>query len=300
MSALQATGLGLRYGHRWALRNCSLRVPEGSIVALVGPNGAGKSTLMHLAVGLLTPTEGSVAAFGREPGSSTQSLARVGFLAQDHPLYRGFTVGEMLHLGRAMNPHWDQRLAERHLMSLDIPLNRKVGRLSGGQQAQVALALALAKRAELLMLDEPVASLDPLARREFMSALLADAAEHGTTVIMSSHVVAELERVCDQLIVLCQGTVQLDGPIDWLLDRHRTVIGPRTEDGHVPSGLGRVLSRDDTDRQTTLLAELADPITDPAWQVSQVSLEDLVLAYMRHPPSALRHWPEVAHRGAPR
>ncbi len=296
MNALETTGLGLRYGPTWALRNCSLRVPQGSVVALVGANGAGKSTLMHVAVGLLRPTEGHVAVFGQDPGQTGQSLAHVGFLAQDHPLYRGFTVSDLLHFGRAMNPRWDQALAERHLAALDIPLHRKAGRLSGGQQAQVALALALAKRADLLVLDEPVASLDPVARRAFMSTLLADAADHGTTVLLSSHVVAELDRACDHLIVLSSGAIQLDGPIDWLLERHRLLLGPHRDNDTLPAGVGRVISRQDTPRQTTLLAEIAQPLLDPAWQTRQVNLEELVLAYLLAPPAGLRHWPEVAHR----
>jgi ABC-2 type transport system ATP-binding protein len=296
VNAIEATGLGLRYGRAWALRNCSLRVPAGSIVALVGPNGAGKSTLMNLTVGMMSPTEGSITVFGEQPGRTAGSLARVGFLAQDHPLYSSFTVGELLHLGRAMNPRWDQELAARHLAALDIPLQRRAGKLSGGQRAQVALALALAKRADLLVLDEPVASLDPLARQGFMAALLTDAADHGTTVVLSSHVIAELDRVCDYLISLTGGLVQLDGPIDWLLERHRVLTGPRVQDGHVPAGVQRLLSRADTDRQTTLLVELAEPVLDPAWQQSPVGLEELVLAYMQHPSVALRHWPEGARR----
>lgn len=289
---LEATGLGLQYGSTWALRGCSLQVPAGSIVALVGPNGAGKSSLMHLALGLIPPTEGVISVFGAHPGATPASLARVGFLGQDHPLYPSFSVGDLLRLGRAMNPRWNQGLAERHLAMLDIPLNRKAGRLSGGQRAQVALALVLAKRADLLVLDEPVASLDPVARHSFMAALLTDAADHGTTVVLSSHVITELDRACDYLIALNSGTVQLDGPIDWLLERHRVLTGPRAREDHVPAGVQRLLHRADTDRQTTMLVELAAPVLDPGWQQSPVGLEELVLAYMQHPPTGLRHWPE--------
>jgi ABC-2 type transport system ATP-binding protein len=293
MNAVETTGLGMRYGEAWAIRNCSLRIPPGHVVAIVGANGAGKTTLMHLAVGLLSPTQGAVRVFGLEPGGSTASLARVGYLAQEHPLYRGFTVAELFRLGRSMNPHWNQKLAEEHVAKLGIPLDRKAGKLSGGQQAQVALALVLAKRADLLVLDEPVASLDPVARREFMSALLVDSAEHGTTVLISSHVIAELAQVCDYVIVIADGAVQVDGPLEWLLSRHRTLVGPRADGSTCPPGVSRVVSRQDTDRQTTMLVELDTPMVDPRWQAYEVALDELVLGYMQQPATALRHWPEA-------
>jgi len=285
---LEATGLGRRYGKTWALRDCSLRVSEGAIVALVGPNGAGKSTLMQLAVGLIEPSAGTVRVYGQGPGSSPQALARVAFLAQDHPLYGTFTVGELLHLGQAMNPRWDAGLARRHLDALDIPLRRRASRLSGGQQSQVALTLALGKRPDLLVLDEPVASLDPLARRDFMARLLTDAADRGTTVVLSSHVVSELERVCDHLIVLAGSRLQLDGPIDWLLQNHRTLVGPRLPHGRTPVGVRQVIARTDTDRQTTLIAQIDSEPGDPAWRTHPLTLEELVLSYLREPAAGLR------------
>lgn len=293
---LEATGLGRAFGHNWALRRCSLRVEPGSITALVGPNGAGKSTLLQLAVGLLRPSEGAVSVFGDAPGSSVHALARVGYLAQDHPLYRGLTVDDLLHLGAAMNPTWDAGFARQRIADLEIPPSRKSGRLSGGQRAQVALTLTLAKRPTLLILDEPVASLDPLARREFMSAVLGDAAERGTTVILSSHVVSELERTCDHLVVLLDGQVQVDGAIDALLDRHRLVVG-RAGRAH-PSAVRQVLSEQSHGHQTTLTAELAGPVHDPNWETHPLSLEDLVLAYLRAPEAGTRPFSTTAHRNA--
>src|ERR1700749_1788110 len=229
VAALRADGLGRRYGRVWGLRVCTFAVPAGSVVGLVGPNGAGKTTLLSLTVGLLAPTEGKIAVFG-EPSlaQSAGTLSRVSYLAQDHPLYRGFTVADMFHLGRSMNPRWDQALALARMDALGIPVKRKVKSLSGGQQAQVSLTMALAKRAPLLALDEPAASLEPVARLELMRDVKAVAAASGLTVLISSHVVAELERFCDWLIVLSRGHVQLAGPADGLRAGHRLLTVPRS------------------------------------------------------------------------
>lgn len=286
IAPLEVTGLGRAFGHKWALRNCSLRIEQGSITALVGPNGAGKSTLLQLAVGLQTPTEGAVRVFGQPPATSAEALCRVGYLAQDHPLYRSFTVDELLRMGRGMNPQWDQAFAVAHLAALDIRLSRKVASLSGGEQAQVALTLTLAKRPELLILDEPVASLDPLARRDFMSTVLADATDRGTTVVLSSHVISELERVSDHVVVLAAGQVRADGAIDELLERHRILVGPSGIAN--PNGVRHVLSETNTDRQTTLIAALDGPVHDPRWTTCPLSLEALVLAYLQDPEAGTR------------
>ena len=182
------------------------------MAALVGPNGAGKTTLLHLSMGLLEPTAGSVQIFGLSPTAQAgEALPRLGFVAQDHPLYKGFTVEELLTLGRKLNPRWDDALARARMQKLGIPLNRRAGKLSGGQQAQVALVLALAKRPDLLLLDEPLASLDPLARREFLRTLMDAVAETGLTVLLSSHIIGDLERVCDYLVILSASQVQLAG-----------------------------------------------------------------------------------------
>lgn len=283
--ALRTDGLGKRYGRRtWALRGCTLTLPRGRIIALVGANGAGKTTLLHLAIGLLKPTEGAVSMFGQPVRMDRPAgLAQVGFVAQDHPLYRGFTVADLLHVGRSLNPGWDQATAQRRLTDLDIPLGRKVGQLSGGQQAQVALTLALAKQPRMLVLDEPVASLDPLARREFMKGLVDAVAGGDLTVLLSSHVVAELERVCDHLVLLHDGRVRLAGEIDELVDGHRLLVGPRCE---APDGIDGVIAATHGQRHSNLLVrQPVDTPTHPRWQAHPVSLEDLVLAYLEHSQS---------------
>jgi ABC-2 type transport system ATP-binding protein len=280
--ALETTGLGKRYRRTWALRDCSLALPCGRIAALVGPNGAGKTTLLHLAVGLLRPTEGTVRVLGETPGEHPGLLARVGFVAQDTPLYRDLTGAEHLRLGAELNRRFDLPLARGRLERLGIPLDRRAGRLSGGQRAQIALAMALAKRPELLLLDEPVASLDPLARREFLQALMGAVAEQGITVVLSSHLLADLERVCDYLIVLSAAQVQVLGPVDELLERHRLLVGPHRDPAAIP-GVAAVVRASHTDRQSTLLVRTDGPLRDPALTVSEVTLEDLVLAYLADP-----------------
>ena len=279
-TAIETAGLGKRYKRAWALQDCTLHLPTGRIAALVGPNGAGKTTLLHLAVGLLAPDAGSVRVFGQDPRGNTKALAEIGFVAQDTPLFRDFTAQELITMGGKLNRTWDAALARTRLADLGIAPNLAVGKLSGGQRAQVALALALAKRPRLLLLDEPIAALDPLARHEFMQALMGAVAETGTTVLLSSHMLADLERACDYLILLQTAHVQLSGSVDELLENHRTLIGPRTETDQVP-GVTEVIRASHTDRQTTLLAR-TDGTTpaDPAWTVREVTLEDLVLAYL--------------------
>ncbi|MBV9449434.1 MAG: ABC transporter ATP-binding protein [Streptosporangiaceae bacterium] len=285
--ALLADRVGKRYGHVWGLRDCTFSVPAGSVVGMVGPNGAGKTTLLALTVGLLAPTEGRIAVFGETSRAHTAAtLARVSYLAQEHPLYRGFSVADMLRFGRSMNPRWDHALARRRMDELGIPLGRRIKALSGGQQAQVALTLALAKRAPLLALDEPVASLDPIARLEFMRDVMAVCAETGLTVVIASHVVSELERLCDWLLVLTGGRLQLAGSVDDLLGTHQVLTVPRqTLDAELP---GHVISRTDSDRHSTVLvaagpAEMAGG-QRPNWQAEPVGFEQLVLGYLQRPP----------------
>jgi len=281
--ALRTDRLGRRYGRVWGLRDCTLEVPAGAIAGLVGPNGAGKTTLLEMIIGLLQPTEGQVSVLGETSHSPMAArLARVGYVAQDHPLYRDFSVGDMFHLGRAMNPGWNQELAQARMDALGIPLKRKVKGLSGGQRAQVSLTMALAKHAPLLVLDEPVSSLDPVARLEFMREVMGAAAESDLTVLISSHVVSELERFCDWLIVLIGGQVQLAGPTDDLLAAHRLV----TADAELPG----LIHRTDSDRHSTALVR-TDPFrpgaTDrPGWQADPVGFEQLVMAYLQRPPNA--------------
>ncbi|MFC4009128.1 ABC transporter ATP-binding protein [Nonomuraea purpurea] len=286
-AVLEATGLGKRYRGTWALRDCSLAVPAGRVVALVGPNGAGKSTLLHLVAGLIAPTQGVVRVFGEPVGQRSSALARVAFVAQDKPLYDGFTVAEMLRFGRLLNPRWDDALARQRVMELDIPLNRKVGKLSGGQQAQVALSIAVAKQPELLVMDEPLANLDPLARHDVMRSLMAAVAETGLTVVLSSHVVSDLEETCDWLIVLNRGRVQVSGDIDDLLAAHRVLSGPAALADTVTARIP-VISDSRTERHVTLLVRNGQgaPTLDPRWNARGVNLEELVLAYLRRPDAA--------------
>jgi ABC-2 type transport system ATP-binding protein len=281
-AALEASGLGKRYRRTWALRDCNLTIPRGHIAALVGPNGAGKTTLLHIAVGLLSSTTGSIRVLGEVPGDPGL-LAQVGFVAQDTPLYRDLTVDEHLTMGGKLNPRFALPLAHSRLERLVIPLGRRVGTLSGGQRAQVALALALAKEPELLLLDEPLAALDPLARREFLQALMGAVAEQGMTVVLSSHLLADLERVCDYLIVLSAAHVQVLGTTEELLDQHKLLIGPHRDPQPPIAGVAQVVRASHTDRQATLLARTDGPIHDPAWKAHEVSLEDLVLAYLAEP-----------------
>jgi ABC-2 type transport system ATP-binding protein len=209
-AALEAVGLGRRYRTKWGLKDCDLSVPEGSVTGLVGPNGAGKTTLLRMAAGVSRPTAGTISVFGVsvEP-NGTAHLQRLGYLEQVRPIYRRFRVGEMLAVGRKLNPNWDDASARNWLDELGIPLDARVRNLSGGQQAQVALAICMAKRADLLLLDEPVASLDPLARMRLLQALMASVADRGTTVLLSSHIISELEPVCEYLIILSSSKVQV-------------------------------------------------------------------------------------------
>ncbi|WP_405098566.1 ABC transporter ATP-binding protein [Micromonospora sp. NBC_01412] len=276
---LETDQLGKRYGRAWALRDCSLRLPAGRVAALVGPNGAGKSTLLHLAVGLLRPDAGAVRVFGRTPYDDIAVLSEVGFVAQDTPLYRDFTADELFTMGAKLNRRFDTALAHCRLAQIGIPRDKPVGKLSGGQRAQVALALAMAKRPRLLLLDEPVASIDPLARREFLQALMGVVAETGTTVLLSSHILADLERTCDHLIVLHASQVRLVGDVSALLTEHRRLVGPR-DGGSPPAGVAQVVRAEHTDRQSTLLVRTNAPLRDPAWKAYDVTLEDLILAYL--------------------
>jgi ABC-type multidrug transport system ATPase subunit len=276
---LETERLGKRYRSKWALRDCSLELPAGRITALVGPNGAGKSTLLHLAVGLLRPDDGAVRVFGATPYGNTEILSDIGFVAQDTPLYRDFTAAELVTMGGKLNRRWDGELARSRLAQLGIPPGQPVGKLSGGQRAQVALALALAKRPRLLLLDEPIASLDPLARREFLQSLMGSVAETGTSVLLSSHLLGDLERVCDYLIVLHAARVQLVGTVEDLVAQHRLLIGARHDGGPI-AGVAAVVRASHTDRQSTLLVRTDGTVDDPLWTVREVTLEDLILAYL--------------------
>jgi ABC-2 type transport system ATP-binding protein len=278
-TVIEANGLGKAYRRTWALRDCTLAIPPGHVVGLVGPNGAGKTTLLGLATGQLAPTRGTISVLGAPPAASPAQLARVGFVAQETPVYARLRVADHLRLGAWLNPGWDDELAQRRIGQLGLDPRQRAGSLSGGQRAQLALTLALAKRPELLLLDEPVASLDPLARREFLRGLMEAVAEHATSVVLSSHLIADLERVCDYLIVLVASQVRIAGEVSALLASHCRLSGPRRDPGTLPAGQD-VIEESHTDKQSTLLVRTDEPVHDPAWTVTPVSLEELVLAYM--------------------
>jgi ABC-2 type transport system ATP-binding protein len=282
MSALHAEGLGKRYRGRWALADCTLDIPAGHVTGLVGPNGAGKTTLLNLAVGTMAPSAGTIEVFGGVPRSGTEQLAKVGYVAQAAPVYSGLTVEEHLQLGARLNPSWDAALARDRVTRVGLHLGQPAGKLSGGERAQLALTLGLAKRPRLLLLDEPVAALDPLARREFLQDLMTAVAEHELSIILSSHLVADLERVCDHLVVLVDAHVRVVGEVEALLAEHHRLTGPRRDLDSLP-GDQEVIAASHTDRQTTAIVRTSGPIHDPTWTVAQLDLEDLVLAYLSKP-----------------
>jgi ABC-2 type transport system ATP-binding protein len=278
-AVVQTRGLSKRYRRVTALSEASVTVPEGRISALIGPNGAGKTTLLRLLAGLARPTGGEVAVLGRPPGQDPAFLAGVGFLAQEIPLYRRLTAEDHIRIGAHLNARWDGTYVRQRLESLRIPLDQRVGTLSGGQRAQVALALTLAKRPRLLLLDEPVAALDPLARRQFLAHLAEAVAGGGLTVVLSSHLVADLERTCDHLILLAASHVQLCGDIDTLLAEHQVLVGPAKDTTAIERD-HTLVQAVRTPRQTTLLIRRNGPVVDPAFETADVGLEELVLGYM--------------------
>jgi ABC-2 type transport system ATP-binding protein len=276
---MEATGLGKQYGRRWALRDCTLAIPAGRVVGLVGPNGAGKTTLLHLAVGLLTPTSGSIRVLGANLADGPVQLGRVGFVAQDTPVYARLTVAQHLRMGAWLNPSWDTEMADGRIEQLGLDLRQRAGMLSGGQRAQLALTLAVAKRPECLILDEPLASLDPLARREFLRSLMEIVAAQRISVVLTSHLIADLERVCDYLVVLVASRVQVAGEVGELLSSHHRLSGPRRDARSLPANQ-EVIEESHTDKQSTFLVRTSHPVQDPAWTVRPVTLDDLVIAYM--------------------
>jgi ABC-2 type transport system ATP-binding protein len=285
MNIIETSGLGKRYGSTWALRECTLAIPAGHVAALVGPNGAGKTTLLNLAVGLAEPTAGAVTVLGGMPAGSPAALDGIAFAAQDTPMYKNLSAADMLHLTRNLNRRFDQRYARTRLGELGIPLNRKAGKLSGGQQAQLALTLALARRPRLLVLDEPVAMLDPVARHDFMATVLTAAAGDGVSVVLSSHVIAELERVADYLILLSRGRVQVAGEVDDLLAGHLLLTGPAAEAGTYAERPVVHVRRGTAQAHLLVRATVDDPVP-PGWEAHPVGLEELTLAYLREPGAA--------------
>jgi ABC-2 type transport system ATP-binding protein len=279
--AVETTGLSKRYRGTWALRDCRLTIPAGKIVALIGPNGAGKSTLLNILAGLSAPTEGGATILDGIPVGSQRARELVSFVAQDTPVYTDLKVRDHLRVARDLNVRWDQERAADRLTSVGIPLNRKAGKLSGGQQAQLALTLALARGPRLLLLDEPMARLDPVARHDFLAFLVTVAYEERISVLFSSHVLPELERIASYLVLLSHGSVQMTGPADDLIDAHRLLTGPAAEADGLLKELG-ALRVNGGSKQAHLLARHVGDL--PAgWESREVTMEELVLGYLREP-----------------
>jgi ABC-2 type transport system ATP-binding protein len=274
---LETRALSKRFARKWALRDCTLSIPAGAVVGLAGPNGAGKSTLLQLAVALLAPSEGEITTLGFDPIRVPAVMAKVGYVAQDAPLYRSFTVAETLEYARSMNPGWDEAAGGQLLG--ELPLERRVAALTAGDRARLALCVALGKRPSLVLLDEPFANLDPLAAREFLQGLMGGVAATGATVVIASHVIADIERVADHIVLLTDGRVRLQGDVDDLLASHRLLSGARRPLGKI-AGVADVVRQSHSGRQMTLLVQLKGRVTDPSWSVDEIGLEDLLLAYM--------------------
>ncbi|HZR55138.1 MAG TPA: ABC transporter ATP-binding protein [Streptosporangiaceae bacterium] len=291
MNVFEASGLSKRYRGTWALRDCDLAVPAGHVVALIGPNGAGKTTLLRLLAGLTRPTAGSLALLGGGRPGSDAIRNDVAYLDQQVPFYRDLRVRDMLRVAGAMNRQWDEGLAQQRLAAWGIPLRRRAGKLSGGQQALLALTLAIARRPRLLLLDEPMASLDPLARQDATGVLMTSVAEDGLSVVISSHVLTELERVASYLIVLSGGQVQVAAPVDSLLAGHRALIGPAGDADRL-AGAVPVIAMSRAGRQAQALARTT---TAPSgWAERPVTMEELVLGYLREPAARAVSIAEVA------
>ena len=278
-AAIEARNVSRAYGSNWALQDCSLDIPAGSVTGLVGPNGAGKTTLLSLATGMLRPTTGSIRVLGAVPGHGTAQLRKVGFVAQETPVYAGLSVAGHLKLGQRMNARWDAELAASRIRELKLDPRLKAGRLSGGQRAQLALTMALARRPDLLILDEPVASLDPLARRDFLAGLAKATAGPQMSVVMSSHLVSDLERICDYIVVLVASRIQVAGPVADVLAGHHLVSGPSVDRSDLP-GDAEIISAARNLGQTTALVRAAAAPQQLAWTVTRPNLEDVVLGYL--------------------
>ncbi len=286
MNIIETTGLGRRYASRWALRDCTLSLPAGRLVALIGPNGAGKSTLLNIIVGLTAPTVGEITVLDGHPAGSLAALDGIAFVAQDMPLYRNLTVGDMLHLTRNLNLSFDTAAARLRLADLGISEKQKAGKLSGGQRAQLALSLALARHPRLLVLDEPTGPLDPLARHEFMASVMTAMADEGISVVLSSHMLAELERAADHLVLVANGRIRLNGPVEDLIDSHRLITSATARsDDHAG---WEVIESSSTDALTHRVVRLHDPTMDlpPGCESRSVGIEELTLAYFRNGAAA--------------
>jgi ABC-2 type transport system ATP-binding protein len=278
---LDARGLGRRYRRTWALSDCTLSIPQGRVVALVGPNGAGKSTLLRIAAGLTPPTTGSLTLFGTNALNPTAMLKRrVGFLDQERPLYGSFRVSEILHFGDSSNPSWNMSVAHEHLERLHIALRSRVSNLSGGQQAQVALTVCLAKEPDLLLLDEPASALDPVAREDLLRLLMRQVADSGSSVILSTHSLSDVAAICDYVVVLAHSRVVLADDIEFVLESHRFVAARRDNAAVLPDGAIAIDERSSA-RQMAALVRVEVPVDETQWKIEQPTLEEIVMAYLR-------------------
>ncbi|HUY42333.1 MAG TPA: ABC transporter ATP-binding protein [Acidimicrobiales bacterium] len=279
--ALETIGLTKRFGRKWGLRECTLTIPAGKVAALVGPNGAGKSTLLRMAAGLSRPTSGSINVLGDVPGHENAGLLqRVGYLDQERPLYRGFRVAEMLRFGEGTNPTWDMDAAHSYVEQLGISLRDRVDSLSGGQRAQVALTMSLAKLPELLLLDEPAAALDPVAREDLLRLLMRQVAERDTTVVLSTHALGDVGSICDYLVILSNSKVVLADDLEFVAESHRFLRTDSTSAPAIPEGV-TVIDTRTSSRDVTLLVRMTLPLVDEAWQVSEPTLDEIIMAYLR-------------------
>ena len=279
--AIEAVGVAKRFGRTWALRDCTVSIPTGRVVALVGPNGSGKSTLLRLVAGLTVPTDGAIHVLGETPGdNSTGLLGRIGYVDQDRPTYQGLRVGEMFRFGEGTNPRWDMEIARSYVDRLGISLSSRVSALSGGQQAQVALTMCLAKQAELLILDEPAAALDPVAREDLLRLLMGAVAESKSSVVISTHALSDVASVCDYLVILSTAKVVLADDLEFVLESHRFLTGGTSETLALPDG-ATVIDTRTSAREVVHLVRMELPITDDSWRITVPSLDEIILAYLR-------------------
>ena len=278
---IETCGLAKRFVRTWALRDCTLSIPSGRVAALVGPNGAGKSTLLRMAAGLWRPTQGTIEVLGQPAGRQDPDLlARVGYLDQERPIYQGLRVDELFRFAQGTNPTWDMDCAHEYVAQLGISLRERPSSLSGGQRAQVALALCLATHPELLILDEPAAALDPLAREELLRLLMREVAEHGTSVVLSTHSLGDVASICDYLVILSRSRVVLADDLEFIVQSHRLLRASTAVTPPLPDG-ATVIDTRAASREVTHLVRMTLPLTGEQWQVGEPTLDEIILAYLR-------------------
>lgn len=281
MPVIETNSLTKRFGRKWGLRDCSLSIPAGKVAALVGPNGAGKSTLLRMAAGLSRPTSGEIYVLGEEPiGNSASFLSRIGYLDQERPLYRGFRVDEMFRFGEGTNPTWNMTTAHAYVDQLGISLRDRVNNLSGGQQAQVALTMCLAKQPELLILDEPAAALDPVAREDLLRLLMREVAARATSVVLSTHALGDVGSICDYLVIMSHSTIVLADDLEFVVESHRFLGAPSPNVPELPEGV-TVIDTRTSSRDVTYLVRMTLPLSDETWEITQPTLDEVIMAYLR-------------------